>query len=239
MLTYLKERIREVLTGSSEPITIRVFGQDLDVLREKAEEVDKLLGETPGVGEHHVDFQDNIPQIKVEVDLEGAKQYGVKPGDVRRAAARMMAGEEAGDLYAGGKAYDVQVWTAPETRSSVSDLQNLPIDTPAGGEVKLSQVADISIESVANVVHHENLLRNLDIEAGLDGTRDLGSVVADIEEGLAEVDWPGVPRGDARGVQRAAGGATASAHLRHRGGRRDPAPAAGVLRQLARRRCRS
>jgi CzcA family heavy metal efflux pump len=190
VLTYLKERIREVLTGSSEPITIRIFGQDLDLLREKAEEVDKILGEIPGVGDHHVDFQDNIPQVKVEVDLAAAKRYGVKPGDVRRAAAWLMAGEEAGDLYAGGKAYDVQLWSPPESRRSVTDLQNLPIDTPAGGHVRLAQVADITIESVPNAIHHENLFRNLDIEAGLDGSRDLGSVVRDIERRLDEVQWP-------------------------------------------------
>jgi CzcA family heavy metal efflux pump len=190
VLTYLKERIREVLTGSSEPITLRVFGQDLDLLREKAEEIDKILGETPGVGDHHVDFQDNIPQVKVEVDLAAATQYGVKPGDVRRAAAWLMAGEEAGDLYVGGRAYDVQLWSPPETRRSVTDLRNLLIDTPGGGHVRLEQVADISIESVPNVVHHENLLRNLDIEAGLDGTRDLGSVVRDLEERLEQVEWP-------------------------------------------------
>jgi CzcA family heavy metal efflux pump len=190
VLTYLKERIREVLTGSSEPITIRVYGQDLDELRKKAEEVDALLGEVPGVGDHTVDFQDNVPQLKVEVDLAKAKQYGVKPGDVRRAAAWMMAGEEVGDLYVGGKAYDVQVWTAPEVRSSVTDLKNLPIDTPSGERVKLSQVADISIEPVPNVVRHENLFRALDIEAGLDGTRDLGSVVRDIEKRMDQVDWP-------------------------------------------------
>jgi Cu/Ag efflux pump CusA len=190
VLTYLKERIREVLTGSSEPITIRVFGQDLDLLREKAEEVDQILEEVPGVGDHHVDFQDNIPQIKVEVDLTRAKQHGVKPGDVRRTAAWLMAGEEAGDLYASGKAYDVQVWTPPESRRSVTDLENLLLDTPGGGHVRLEDVADITIESVPNVVHHEDLLRNLDIEAGLDGTRDLGSVSRDIEDRIAAMDWP-------------------------------------------------
>src|SRR5918992_2320558 len=87
VLTYLKERIREVLTGTSDPITIRIFGQDLEQLREKAEEVDAILGDIPGIGEHYVDFQDNIPQVKVEVDLEAAKRHGLKPGDVRRAAA--------------------------------------------------------------------------------------------------------------------------------------------------------
>jgi CzcA family heavy metal efflux pump len=190
VLTYLKERIREVLTGTSDPITVRIFGQNLDVLRQKAEEVDAILGDVPGVGEHYVDFQDNIPQLKVEVDLAAAKRYGVKPGDVRRAAAWLIAGEEAGDLFAGGKAYDVQLWTPPESRRSVADLRNLLIDTPGGGHVRLAEVADVSIVSVPNVVHHEGLLRNLDVGASLDGSRDLGSVVREVEHRLQDVQWP-------------------------------------------------
>src|SRR5512144_1680325 len=190
VLTYLKERIREVLTGTSEPITIRIFGQDLKLLREKAEEVDKILDDIPGIGDHYVDFQDTIPQVKVEADLAAAKKYGVKPGDVRRAAAWLMAGEEAGDVYAGGKAYDVQLWSPPESRRSVTDLKNLLIDTPDGGHVRLVDVADVSIQPVPNVIHHEGLLRNLDVGADLDGTRDLGSVASDIERRLETVAWP-------------------------------------------------
>ena len=190
VLTYLKERIREVLTGTSDPITIRIFGQDLEVLREKAEEVNAILADIPGIGEHYVDFQDNIPQVKVEVDLDAAKRYGLKPGDVRRAAAWMMAGEEAGDLYQAGKAYDVQLWSPPEKRRSVTDLENLLIDTPGGGHVRLAQVADISIVSVPNVVHHEGLFRNIDVGASLDESRDLGAVVGDIEDRLDQVEWP-------------------------------------------------
>jgi CzcA family heavy metal efflux pump len=190
VLTYLKERIREVLTGTSDPITIRIFGQDLDLLRTKAEEINRILGEVPGVGEHSVDFQDAIPQVRVQVDLDAAKQHGLKPGDVRRAAAWLMAGQEAGDLYAGGRAYDVQVWTSPEKRRSVTDLENLLIDKPGGGQVRLKDVTDISIVSVPNVVQHEDLFRNIDVGAALDGTRDLGSVVTDIERRLDEVEMP-------------------------------------------------
>lgn len=190
VLTYLKERIREVLTGTSEPITIRIYGNDLNQLRAKAEEVNKILAETPGVGEHYVDFQDNIPQVKVEVDLEAAKQHGVKPGDVRRAAAWMMAGEEAGDVYLDGRAYDVQIWSPPANRQTVSDLRNLPIDTPSGKQVRLDDVADISIVAVPNVIHHEDLLRDIDVGASLDGTRDLGSVARDIQSRLDQTEWP-------------------------------------------------
>jgi Cu/Ag efflux pump CusA len=189
--TYLKERIREVLTGSSEPITIRVFGSDLELLREQADKVNEILGAIPGVTENHVEHQLDIPQVKVEVDLEAAQAYGMKPGDVRRAAARMIAGEEAGDLFRAGKAYDVQVWSTPETRQSLTDVKNLLIDTPNGGYVTLQEVAHVDVVPVPNQISHHDLSRSLDVGANLDGTRDLGSVVADLEAQIEELKWPG------------------------------------------------
>jgi CzcA family heavy metal efflux pump len=188
--TYLKERIREVLTGSSEPISIRVFGPDLQTLRDVAAEVNEILGSVPGVKENHVSFQEDIPQIRIEVDLEAAQAYGVKPGDVRRAAARLISGEEAGDIFYEGKAYDVQVWSTPETRRSLTDVQNLLLDTPSGQHVLLNEVADVSIAPVPNKIHHQDLSRSIDVGANLDGTRDLGAVVTELEERLESFEWP-------------------------------------------------
>ena len=188
--TYLKERIREVLTGSSEPITIRVFGPDLQLLRETAEEVNEILGAIPGVKENHVSFQEDIPQVRVEVDLEAAQAYGIKPGDVRRAAARLIAGEEAGDVFWRGKAYDVQVWSTPETRRSLTDVKNLLLDTPSGAYVSLEDVADVRVVPVPNKIKHNDLSRSIDVGANLDGRRDLGAVVDDLEDQLEQFDWP-------------------------------------------------
>lgn len=188
--TYLKERIREVLTGSSEPITIRVYGPDLATLRETAGDVNAILGAIEGVKENHVEFQQDIPQIRVEVDLEAAQAYGIKPGDVRRAAARLIAGEEAGDIFYNGKAYDVMVWSTPETRRSLTDVQNLLLDTPSGDYVTLSEVADVQVVPVPNKISHHDLSRSMDVGANLDGTRDLGAVVDDLEDALAEYQFP-------------------------------------------------
>jgi len=190
VLTYLKERIREVLTGTSDAITVRISGTDLDNIRQRAEEVNEMLGQVPGVIENHVEFQDTIPQIEVEVDLAAAQRYGVKPGDVRRTAAWLMAGEEAGDIFRAGRAYDVQLWTAPENRRSISDLRNLMIDTPGGGQVRLSDVARVEIVPVPNVVHHNDLFRNIDVGANIDDSRDLGSVVDDVDDRLEVMEWP-------------------------------------------------
>lgn len=107
--------------------------------------------------------------------LAEARRYGIKPGDVRRAAAWLMAGEEAGDLFVAGKAYDVQLWSTPETRTSVTDIENLPLDAPAGGQVLLKDVADVRIVPTPNVIKHVNLFRKIDVGANIDGTRDLGS----------------------------------------------------------------
>lgn len=187
--TYLKERIREVLTGSSHPVVIRIYGQDMDVLRAKADEVEQKLSEIEGLTDLHTEFLVDVPQIEVEVDLAKAQRYGLKPGDVRRNAAYLMAGQEAGDIHTANRTFDVQLWSTPETRHSLSSIRQLPIDTPGGGQVALEDVADINIVPVPNAINRENLARRLNVEADVDG-RDLGAVMADVRRALAEVDFP-------------------------------------------------
>lgn len=187
--TYLKERIREVLTGSSYPIIVRIYGQDLDILRAKAEEVRARLEGIEGLTDLHVELLVDIPQVEVEVDLMRAQQYGLKPGDVRRAAAFMMAGEEVGDLHTSNRTFDVTVWSVPEVRSSVTDIENLLIDTPNGEKVRLADVASVRIVPTPNAINREGLTRRLNVEANVSG-RDLGSVVADVEQALQEIEFP-------------------------------------------------
>ncbi|MEK6720721.1 MAG: efflux RND transporter permease subunit [Chloroflexota bacterium] len=187
--TYLKERIREVLTGSSDAIVIRIFGPDLAVLREKADEVEEAISQIPGIVDLHHELLVEIPKIGVEVDLAKAAPYGIKPGDVRRATSALLASEEVGDVFFGGQAYDVHVWSVPEARDSLTAIERLPLDTAKGGTVPLSDIAQIGIASTPNSIKHEGLFRKIDVDANVSG-RDLGSVVRDVEAALAEVDFP-------------------------------------------------
>ncbi|MCB9265590.1 MAG: efflux RND transporter permease subunit [Lewinellaceae bacterium] len=189
VLTYLKERIREVLTGASEAIVIRLYGPELEVLRSKAREVRDKLEHIDGIIDLHVELNEEVPQVQVRVNLEKAKQYGLKPGDIRRMATTFVAGEEVGDIFRGGKAYDVNVWSVPEARASFTDIENLPIDVPGGGYVRLKDVADIEIVPTPNIIKRENLTRRLDVAANVRG-RDLGSIIADVESALAGVEFP-------------------------------------------------
>jgi CzcA family heavy metal efflux pump len=187
--TYLKERIREVLTGSSDTVVIRIYGQDLEVLREKAEEVLAALEGIDGIADLKKELHMETPQVEIEVDLAKAQQYGLKPGDIRRASAFLLQGEEVGDIFIGGKTYDVNVWSTPATRHSLSDIQNLLIDTPDGGRVRLADVADIRIVPVPNVIEREGQSRKIDVSANVKG-RDLGSVAEDVEETLNKIEFP-------------------------------------------------
>ena len=187
--TYLKERIREVLTGSSDTVVIRIYGPDLEILREKADEVRDALEGIPGIVDLKKELHMDTPQVEIEVDLEKAQQYGLKPGDIRRAAAFLLQGEEVGDIFVGGKTYDVNVWSTPETRNSLTDIRELLIDTPYGGQVRLADVADIRIGPVPNVIEREGQSRKIDVSANVKG-RDLGSVAKDVETALQGVDFP-------------------------------------------------
>jgi len=187
--TYLKERIREVLTGSSEAIVIRIYGHDLDVLKTKATEVREALKGISGIIDLHVELVEKIPQLAVKVDLDKAQRFGIKPGDVRRAATTLVASEEVGDIHVAARTWDVNVWSVPEARNDVTAIRELLIDTPNGGHVQLQDVADVRIEPTPNTIMHENLQRRLDVRANVRG-RDLGSVVADVETRLKKVEFP-------------------------------------------------
>ena len=188
VLTYLNERIEEVLTGAKEPIVVRIYGQDLNVLRTKAAEIQDRLAKVPGIKDDHVDLQVDTPQVQVEVDLAKAAAYGLKPGDVRRAASTLVAGEEVGDIFRDGKAYDVMVWSTPATRDNVASISELPIDTPSGQVVRLGDVAQVSVKPEPNLIERENSSRRIDVVANVSG-RDLGSVVADVDKSMAGVTF--------------------------------------------------
>ncbi|MGB4272448.1 MAG: efflux RND transporter permease subunit, partial [Propionicimonas sp.] len=187
--TYLRERVKEVLTGTSEAIVIRVSGPDLAVLEAKAKEIADRIKDVPGIADAHASLLTTIPHIEVEVNEATAAAHGLKPGDIRRQAATLVASEEVADIFHGGRAYDVHVWSTPETRNSVSALGELPVDTPKGGRVKLKDLATIRIAPTPNAIERVEGSRHIDVGANIKGA-DLSSVVREVEARLAGVQIP-------------------------------------------------
>ena len=186
--TYLNERVEEVLTGAKEPIVVRIFGPDLGVLRARAAEVQAGMAAIPGIADNHVDLVVDVPQIQVEVDLARAARYGLKPGDVRRAASTLVAGEEVGDVFRDGKTYDVVVWSTPATRANVAEVEDLMIDTPDGPPIRLGDVAKVSLKPVPNLIERNAGSRRIDVVANV-RNRDLGAAVRDVDAVLARVQF--------------------------------------------------
>jgi len=187
--TYLDDRVRQFGNGSGRDILVRVFGPAFGTLEGAAEQVRSMLSHVDGVAGISMERPPRQPQIEVEVDLARAKRYGLKPGDVRRAAATMLAGLEVGSLFEQQKVFQVVVWSVPDSRSSLTGIRNLLIDTPNGGHVRLDDVADVRIASTPTVIERDAVSRRIDI--GVDvGDRSPGDVAADISHRLADMPLP-------------------------------------------------
>ncbi len=180
VLTYLKERIKEVLTGTGATVVVRIYGPSLDSLREKAAEVGKAMGEIEGVTNLKVEPQVLVPQLEVKLKPEAALRFGLTPGEVRRAATTLVKSSKVGEIFGEQKIFDVVVWGAQRTRSDIESLKQVRINLPAGGDVPLGEVADIRIASTPNVIQREGASRRIDVSCDVRG-RDLGSVARDIE----------------------------------------------------------
>ncbi|MBI3207911.1 MAG: efflux RND transporter permease subunit, partial [Candidatus Solibacter usitatus] len=181
LLTYLKERIKEVLTGGSAAIVVRMYGSELDVLRSSAGAMGESLKGIPGISDLQVEAQVLVPEIQTRLKPEAALRFGLTPGDVRRAATTLVKGVKAGEIYEGQKIFDVAVWGKEDVRRDIASLRDLRIDSPLGGNVPLGEVADVFLAPVPNLIQRENASRRIDVACNVKG-RDLGSVARDIQD---------------------------------------------------------
>jgi len=186
VLTYLKERIKEVLTGASASLVVRLYGPDLGVLRTKAQEVAAAITAIDGVTDLKIEPQVLVPQIEVRLRPEEAARLGLTPGDVRRAVTALIQGVKVGEVYTQQQVLDVTVWGTASVRSDLQRLRGLPIETPAGTLVPLADVAEVAIVPAPNEIKHEGASRRLDVTCNVKG-RDLGSVAQDIERAVRAV----------------------------------------------------
>lgn len=181
LLTYLKERIKEVLTGGSAAIVVRVFGSDLGELRKTAAGLGASLAGVTGVSDLQVEPQVLVPEVQIRLNAEALQQFGLTPGDVRRAAATLVKGAKVGEIYDGQTIFDVAVWGVERVRADLAAIRDLRIDVPAGGQIPLGAVADVFIGPSPNVIQRENASRRIDVACNVKN-RDLGSVAREINE---------------------------------------------------------
>jgi CzcA family heavy metal efflux pump len=189
MQTYLNELGAQLAPPSSNSLVVRVFGDTTDGLRSSAETIQKVLAGIGGITATRISMPVQQPTLQIEVDLAKAQQYGIKPGDVRRAAATLLSGLSVGNLFEEQKVFDVVVWGAPSTRGSLSSVRDLLIDTPDGGQVRLGDVADVRITPAVSIIRHDSVRRYVDVTADVNG-RSLSAVAADISAQIGQTALP-------------------------------------------------
>ena len=198
-LSYQTDRINDVLVESGDDVVVRLYGQELDVLRTHANVIRDQLGGVEGVATATVEPEVLEPTVQIKVDLAAAEEHGLTSGDVRRATTTLLSGIEVGSLFEDQKVFQVVVWGAPEIRNSLTDIGNLLIETPGNGHVRLDAVADVQIAPAPTVVNREGVARRMDIGIDVAG-RDALAVVADIQSQLQGIVLPLEYHAEVRGI---------------------------------------
>jgi Cu/Ag efflux pump CusA len=187
--TYLRDKSEDVVPGAEDKVITRLYGETEAGMREHAEQVRKAVSEVKGVVAARVLMPQREAALEVQVNVPAAQRHGLKPGDVRRAAATLVSGIVVGNLYEEQKVFEVVVWSTPETRHDPSSLSNLVIDTPDGGHVRLGDVAQVRMVSASSMQRHDSCKRYLDVAADVEG-RDLAAVAGDIGKRVAQLQFP-------------------------------------------------
>ena len=175
----IQMRNNELLTGIKQDVAIKIFGDDLDVLTQQAEKIEKLIKNVNGVSGIFVEQVSGLPQIQVKYNHERMAEYGVSVEDVNQVLESTFAGAVAGAVYEGDKKFDLVVRMDGNNRN-VETLQNLSVPVQGKGVVPLSQISDIVYESAPAQVSHENGARRIYVGFNVKG-RDIESTVREIQ----------------------------------------------------------
>jgi cobalt-zinc-cadmium resistance protein CzcA len=176
-------RFNELMTGSRSDIAIKIFGDDLEILDAKANELISKVKNIEGIGDLKADKVTGLPQITVKYDYNKIALYGLNITDINQIIRSSFAGESAGKIYEDSKRFDVVVRMDAANRADITDVSNLFIPLPNGQQVPLSQVASVTFEQGPVQVSREDGKRRITVGLNVRG-RDIKSVVEEIQQKL-------------------------------------------------------
>jgi CzcA family heavy metal efflux pump len=182
---FLRERIDEVLTGSTADLVVRLVGPDLDVMRRQASAIADVVGQVDGVKDVRLEQLVDVPQIEVFVKPQATLAYGLSVGGVNADVQAMLRGVSVGQVFEYDTVFDVVARLADRYRDDPHKLQGLPLDGPSGDPVPLSAVADVGMVMGPNMINREQGRRRLLVTCNAEG-RDVESVMRDIQARIVQ-----------------------------------------------------
>ena len=177
----MSHRMDHLLSGTRAQIAIKLFGPDLVTLRNKAEDIRKVMGTVPGVVDLMVEPQVGVPQLQINMDRKQAAAVGIRAGDLAGTVDTAFNGEAVSQVLENQRTFDLVVRFNDAARKSAESIASTLIDTPTGAKVPISQVASVQVDQGPNTINRENVQRRIIIQSNVAG-RDLGSVINEIRQ---------------------------------------------------------
>jgi heavy metal efflux system protein len=176
----IQMRFNELIAGVKSDVAIKIYGEDLDVLYEKAQEVAKKIRKIEGIADLKVEQIEGIPQMVVAYDRQKIAQYGLKINELNAILKSAFAGEKAGVVYEGEKRFDLVIRLDSMYRQNIEQIKNLYLNLPNGGKIPFSEVANINFQDTPSEIGRENTRRRISIGINV-RNRDVESLVTEIQ----------------------------------------------------------
>ncbi|MBI9068602.1 MAG: CusA/CzcA family heavy metal efflux RND transporter [Salinivirgaceae bacterium] len=181
----IEMRFNELITGVRADIAVKVYGEDLDYLNEKASQIKDLIEDVPGVGDNILEKTDGLPQMSVVYNRAKVAFYGLEIKTLNDYLAMAFGGAEAGSIFEGEKRFDLVVRLQKQNRTDIEDIRQLKIPLQNGSEIPLQEVADITYTEGPAKISRDNTQRRVVVSVNV-RNRDLQSVVEDIQQKISE-----------------------------------------------------
>ncbi len=180
-----EDAVDEALTGLKSALAVKIYGQDLQVLEDKAVEVKRILSQVPGFTELTVVRELGQPSVQIDVNREKIARYGINVSDVEDVIEAGVGGQAATQVIQGEQLFDLVVRMKPEYRSSTREIGNLLVPTPSGQQVPISELATIRQGNGASFIYRENNSRYIGVQFSIVG-RDLARAVGDAQKAVGQ-----------------------------------------------------
>ena len=176
----IEMRFNELVTGVRADVAIKIFGDDLSILANKANEIKELIENVEGAVDLSVEKVEGLPQMSVKFNRSKIARYGLNISDLNDVISMGFAGKTAGSVFEGEKRFDLVLRLKENNRKDIGSLENLYIDTPNGNKIPLSELADISYTTGPAQISRDDTKRRIVVGINV-RNRDLQSVVNDVQ----------------------------------------------------------
>jgi CzcA family heavy metal efflux pump len=177
---FISHRMDEVLSGVRSAIAVKVFGSDLDQLRNLGAQVRDAMQDIPGIVDLQLEPQIPIKQIQIKFDRQAAARYGLTIGQLSAVIETALNGKVVSQILDNQQLFDLVVWLPQSDRQNLETISNLLVDTPDGIKIPLAQVAQVNYDTGPNTINRENVSRLIVISANV-AERDIGSIITEVQ----------------------------------------------------------